>query len=182
MYYEDYEWFKLYKEKIKRGKILKIGAGLGYLDNFILLYNRNLITLDIVINKENIQKRLIKLYPGKKIPYKNESFDAVILPFSLHHIKNSRDFLKNSLNKSKKRVIIVEETYSTPNSKNRLIENDIKANKSAGQKVEIYSDSYFESGELEKISKEEGFKVELHKRRRRYSFYKELLVLKRKIK
>jgi len=35
---------------------------------------------------------------------------------------------------------------------------------------------------VEKISKEEGFKVELHKRRRRYSFYKELLVLKRKIR
>tara|TARA_Y100000389_G_C17417462_1_gene494613 strand:+ start:717 stop:1385 length:669 start_codon:yes stop_codon:yes gene_type:complete len=87
-------------------KILEIGAGSTPHYNFIKhSYDEYHIveTSDYAINlhKENTKVQLSK-YDGKNLPYKDESFDRIIISHCLEHILSPEDFLNEMMRVLKK--------------------------------------------------------------------------------
>jgi len=90
-------------------KMLDIGAGSGYLGE-ILSRKVKVTLIDIV---DYNQTRLpLSIYDGKKLPYRDSSFDVGIIVAVLHHTPNPEKFLQE-VRRVCKRIIIVEEVYST---------------------------------------------------------------------
>jgi ubiquinone/menaquinone biosynthesis C-methylase UbiE len=65
-------------------------------------------------------------YDGQHVPFDNGSFDTVLICLVLHHIPyaNQATVIKEALRVTKKRLIIVEEVYSTSAEKIWLKIND----------------------------------------------------------
>jgi len=104
-YYAD-----LVSPYIKKGeKVLDVGAGTGVISK-ILSKKADVTLLDI---KDYNQTDLpLKLYDGKKIPFRDKSFDAVILVTAFHYIPNQPAFLKE-LKRVSSRIILVDDVYKT---------------------------------------------------------------------
>jgi len=180
IYEDDLFLFNKYKKYISEGKVLKVGAGLGYATNLIKLYNKDIITLDTTIQAGILSKKDITKYGGFQIPFKGKTFDSSIITYTLHHMKNPISYIGELVRVTKKNIIIVEETYSGFLSKLYLIFNDWKINLFAKQKVEIFPKSYFRKGELKKILAEWGFNPTFQKTEKKNLFYKEILVFEKK--
>ena len=54
------------------------------------------------------------LCSGERLAFKDKSFDSVFLIFTLHHMTNPVDALKESLRVAKKRLIVLEDIYQNP--------------------------------------------------------------------
>ncbi|MCH8067641.1 MAG: methyltransferase domain-containing protein [Nanoarchaeota archaeon] len=99
---------------IEKGeKVLDIGAGSGYLAE-ILSKKADITLLDI--NDYNQTKLPLKLYNGKNIPFKDNSFDVAILLTVLHYSTNPEEFLKE-IKRVCKRIIIVDDEQTTGQTK-----------------------------------------------------------------
>lgn len=99
---------RLVKFLNKRDKILDLGCGdccnTKYLKN---MGYKNIVGLDVV----NEGKCMIpKLYDGKKIPYKDNSFDVIICSFVLHHIPDYDSIIKEMKRVTRKFILIHEDT------------------------------------------------------------------------
>jgi len=106
----SFDYFKNFNIP-KNSRILDIGCNYGS-----LIYNlyqkgyRNIYGIDI--NKDSIEKGKkeyskikdkIQTYNGKKIPFKNETFDVVLMFDVIEHIPNVQDFLKNEVYRALKK-------------------------------------------------------------------------------
>jgi len=94
------------KKNSHLSKILEIGAGSTPHYNFIKhSYDEYHIveTSDYAMNyhKENTKVQLSK-YDGKNLPYKNETFDRIIISHCLEHILSPEDFLNEMMRVLKK--------------------------------------------------------------------------------
>ena len=89
----------------KNAKILDLGCNYGSLiHNLYLKGYKNIYGIDV--NKKSIQKgkesykkiskKLIN-YDGRKIPFKDDSFDVVLMFDVIEHVSNIQDFLKNEV-------------------------------------------------------------------------------------
>ncbi len=139
------KWFNHYCEYILDGKILHVGNGLGYASELIKEKNSNIISLDISIQNDTINKNDVVVYDGEVIPYKDESFDAVLCDYVLHHTPDPSVLLKELIRVTKKNgtLIILEQAYSNIFQRIKLIYSCWKQNKNSDQKVSIYWKSYF---------------------------------------
>lgn len=54
------------------------------------------------------------LCSGEQLAFKDNSFDNVLLIFTLHHMENPLDAIKESLRVAKKRLIVLEDVYRNP--------------------------------------------------------------------
>jgi SAM-dependent methyltransferase len=95
-----------FNNDIKISKVLEIGAGSHPHYDFIKHnFNEYHIaeTSDYAINsyKDN-KKFIVKKYDGKNLPYKNNTFDRIIISHCLEHILNPELFLIEMMSKLKR--------------------------------------------------------------------------------
>ncbi|WP_196894420.1 class I SAM-dependent methyltransferase [Aureivirga marina] len=104
--------FSLYNPK---QKILDIGIGNGAL-NFLFQQNGlNITGLDIK-NKSAFTEVNPVLYSGKKLPFKDKSFDVVQIITVLHHIDDPELTVREAMRVGKK-VVIMEDIYESTSQK-----------------------------------------------------------------
>ncbi len=108
-------------------KILDVGAGSGWIAERIKeRKNTEVMLLDVVdFNQTDLP---LQLYDGNTMPFKDNSFDATLLIFMLHHCSNPLAVLKEATRVSKNRIIVIEDTFLSWFDKAALCINDIAAN------------------------------------------------------
>jgi ubiquinone/menaquinone biosynthesis C-methylase UbiE len=95
-----------------KDKILDIGTGPGSVCLLMQREGYNLTPVD-VIDQTLSSEVEPNIYSGKKLPYKNSSFDTALILTVLHHTTNPREVLLEAKRVSKK-IIIIEDIYSNP--------------------------------------------------------------------
>lgn len=94
-------------------KLLDFGCG----DMAISQYlrdnsNRKISITGIDVIDYNMTDMKFMKYDGKKIPFKNESFDTVIAIAALHHCKNPSSMLKECVRVARRKIILFEDIYN----------------------------------------------------------------------
>lgn len=125
-------YIPLYREHLKDCRtVLDIGSGSGMQAKLInkSLKKINIICLDVKDYLWDENKDLpIVVYDGKRIPFKENSYDASLLFFVLHHAVDKEMLLKEALRVCRKYVLIFEETYNNPIQNLLMILYDIFIN------------------------------------------------------
>jgi len=91
------------------GKTLSIGCGNGSVEALI---NKGIVGVEVL--KYGNPRIPIKIYNGKKLPFKNNCFDTVMIAYVFHHVRNEEQIhgiLKEALRVSKKKIIVLEQIY-----------------------------------------------------------------------
>lgn len=104
---------KIYKEcnKFLGKTVLDIGAGRCLIAKEIKNRRRcDIICLDVKDLNETELKLIV--YGGKKIPFKDKTFESVLLVYVLHHCNNPEAVLKEAARVSKGNIIIFEDIDS----------------------------------------------------------------------
>ncbi len=158
--------------------VLKIGNGFGHLSEMVRSQNQNTTVVDVAVFQETVNKDHVMLYDGGKLPFLDKSFDTTILNLTLHHIKDSREFFENEiLRVTKKRVVLIEETYDNLFQKIHLVFRDWWMNSKAGQDCDIHWASYFSRSEMTRFIQDHGLRLVVRETIRHHSYFKELLVI-----
>lgn len=89
------------------GSVLDVGSGRGYIAKEISKDGKKVQCLDI--KDHNLTDLSLKIYDGKKIPFRANSFDTVLVCYVLHHAANPISLLKECAKVAKKRIIIFED-------------------------------------------------------------------------
>lgn len=125
-------YIPLYKETLASCEtVLDIGCGNGMQAKMIknVLPHISISGLDISDYRWQKNKDLLlTVYDGKKIPFPDNSFDASLLFFTLHHTKDPERLLSESIRVSKKYILILEEVYETYWQKQFMVFYDILIN------------------------------------------------------
>ena len=87
-------------------KLLDLGSGDGYIAEQLLQKNLDITKIDVENNDKFGEN--ITLYDGKTLPYRNKSFDLVMVNFILHHTHNLLNILQEVII-SNKYIIIIED-------------------------------------------------------------------------
>lgn len=90
-------------------RVLDVGSGNGLVaEELLKLKKVSLIAVDVT-SRYNLSAIEIKLYDGKRLPFKDKAFDLVLLLFVLHHAKNPRLVLKEAARVTKNLVLLFED-------------------------------------------------------------------------
>jgi SAM-dependent methyltransferase len=90
----------------KNSRVLDVGCGDGLIA-WLLMQIRSDVGfqgIDVLVRPGT--KIPVEAFDGQRIPYENESFDAVLLVDVLHHAENPLSLLKESLRVSRNAVVI----------------------------------------------------------------------------
>jgi len=94
----------------KKGKILDIGSGTGHTDHILINKGYDVTCLDL--NDMNIFENTKPIiYDGKKIPFKNNSFDQAMILTVLHHTPDPEQIILGA-KRVAKQIVIMEDTYN----------------------------------------------------------------------
>ncbi len=93
--------YEFAKEQIPQGStILEVGCGEGYGANLLSPKVKKIIALDVdeetiahALKKYGLENCVFKTYDGVKIPYEDNTFDAVISFQVIEHVKNDAGFV-----------------------------------------------------------------------------------------
>lgn len=170
-----FEDIKVYLKK--SDKVLKIGNGFGYLSEFIRDYVSEIKILEIHIFEKTINKTNVILYDGLNIPAREKEYDVAVFNLVLHHIPNNIEYLKQVTAKTKRSIVLYEQTYDNLFQKIQLVWRDWYINRQAGTPCRIYWNSYFKRSELEGQLRHAGLRVVQRYTKRSHTYYKELLIL-----
>lgn len=176
IYQNQKKWFELYKDFVVGGKILVVGHGLGYTTEIVHTLNQNVTSVDIGVERDTIMKDKVIVYDGLTLPFENNSFDAVVITYVLHHAENMPRLFEEIVRVSKSKVIILEETYKNFFQKIDLIYYCWLFNRIAGQKVGIHWSSYLTSKRIMEVSSKTDLKLESHQEEPLRSYKTELFV------
>lgn len=106
--------FKILKPYLLDGeKILDFGCGdLGLSNQIAKNFKKtNIVGVDVILLKKIFNKnKRIKFvrYDGRRLPFKNNSFDTLISFYVLHHCDDPESIIKECIRVVKKRLIVVE--------------------------------------------------------------------------
>jgi ubiquinone/menaquinone biosynthesis C-methylase UbiE len=101
--------FNYLKNYLKKSDtILDVGSGTGIIAQLIKeKIGANIKCIDVIdISKTDIP---LKIYDGKNIPYKNNSFSAVMCNFVLHHCEDLEKVIEEMKRVSKSKILILED-------------------------------------------------------------------------
>ncbi|GAG29871.1 unnamed protein product [marine sediment metagenome] len=142
---------------IKKGeKVLDIGLGNGFVANQMrYYYNVHIEGVDIIdYNKTDIKNTI---YDGVNLPFKDNSFDCVLILQTLHHCTDQTQVLKEGERVSKKRIIIMEDIYNNFFEKITTFIHDYISNKRKGVDCPYY---FHSKKEWKNIFDKLGLKLE----------------------
>lgn len=96
-----------------RGKVLDLGCGGMSVAKFV---KENLeveiVGVDVInVNETNLQ---MLIGDGKKLPFADQSFDAVYAALVLHHTRRPLEVLNECLRVSKDRLVVLEDVHKNP--------------------------------------------------------------------
>lgn len=159
-------------------EVLKIGNGFGHLSEMVRSQNQNTTIIDVAVFQETVNKDRVMLYDGEKLPFLDKSFNTTILNLTLHHIKDSRKFFEDEiLRVTKKRIVLIEETYDNLFQKVHLVLRDWWMNHKAGQDCDIHWTSYFSRSEMARFIQDHGLRPVARETIKHHSYFKELIVI-----
>lgn len=94
-------------------KVLDFGCGDLLLDEYLLKFNPKLEISGVDVVDFGNRPKGIKFYNygGKKFPFKDKTFDTVLIFHVLHHCPDPVQSLKECIRVSSKRIIMVEPVY-----------------------------------------------------------------------
>ena len=174
---QEKEWFEKFSPYILNTKTLKLGNGLGHLSELIRPVTSELSILDIQTYPLTVNKDRVELYNGSIIPYPDKSFDTTIIVFTLHHIPHSKQYFQEIMKVTKKRIIVLEETYDNIFQKIHLYYRDWIVNNKADQPCDLYWNSYFSRKALNNLIASNNLSQVYRYTKKHKSYYKELVVL-----
>ncbi len=90
-------------------RVLDLGAGNGLVAEYIKNHKDIKMTLLEIHNGHNQTGLKMQYYDGIKVPFRNNSFDVVLLIYVLHHSENPDLTLLEASRTANKRIIIFEE-------------------------------------------------------------------------
>ena len=154
--------------KYINGKVLDIGAGRCLIAHQVEKENkrRNVKVIPIDVIDVNVTNMKLYLYEGKKLPFKNKSFDAVMINYVLHHCDNPIKVLKEAIRVCKGNIILFEDTNmnfiakSVDSAVNKLNNDDINTPmnfKTEKQWRELFKNLKLEIVAVEKNVEKEWF-------------------------
>jgi ubiquinone/menaquinone biosynthesis C-methylase UbiE len=174
---QEQSWLDIFSMYIPKEKTLKIGNGFGHLSELVRPLTKELSVLDIQTYPLTINKDAVQIYDGLIIPYPDKSFDTAIIVFTLHHIPESREYFQEIMRVTKKRIIVLEETYDNIFQKLYLYYRDWLVNKNAEQSCDLHYKSYFSRKELNGLIKSNNL-IEIYRLTKKHkSYFKELVIL-----
>ena len=143
---------------IKEGdKLLDIGLGNGFvakeIKNFYKVYMEGVDVVDY--NKTDIKNTI---YDGIHLPFKDNSFDCILVLYTLHHCTKQFKVLKEAKRVSKKRIIIMEDVYNNNFEKVTTFLHDYISNKRKGVNCPYY---FHNKKEWRSIFNKLGLKIEM---------------------
>jgi len=101
---------RLFEKDLAPGsRILDLGGGWGFYAEPLKKRGHEHLVLDVV--KPGYQKAPVVLYDGGRIPFPDQSFDAVILVTMLHHVPDTEALFREVYRVTRHRVIVVEDLY-----------------------------------------------------------------------
>ncbi len=111
----------------KDSTVLELGFGEGFGTKMLAKKAKKVFALDVdekafnhAKQKYSSEKILFSLYNGKKIPFEDNYFDAVVSLQVIEHIKDDFNFVNEIYRVTKKNAVVI---ITTPNRKIRLKEN-----------------------------------------------------------
>lgn len=99
--------------------ILDIGCGDMLFADYVMKNKNVLITGTDIINDCGERKDFV-LCDENKLPFKDNSFDAVVACFSFHHIRDQDKMMKEAVRVSRNKIIVVEGVYKNLFQKSSL--------------------------------------------------------------
>ncbi|MDP2630124.1 MAG: methyltransferase domain-containing protein [Candidatus Uhrbacteria bacterium] len=170
-------WLDEFAKFVTRADTLKIGNGLGHLSELIRPLTKSLTIIDTAIFPQAVNKEAVLMYSGFPIPFADKSFETSIIVFTLHHIPSNREYFKEILRVTSKRIILIEETYDAIFQKLHIFWRDWIVNRSAEQPCRLYWNSYFSRKKLDTLIKDSGLKEIYRKTKKHKTYFKELVIL-----
>lgn len=94
-----------------KNKILDIGCGMSVISEQLIIKGYNVTSLDIS-NKSYVDSITPITYDGKKMPFKDKTYDTAIIMSVLHHTANPEEIIAEAKRVAKE-VVIMEDIYDT---------------------------------------------------------------------
>ena len=101
--------FDCFEDYLKEGdRVLDFGCGLGGVSEKLISDGYDVVSLDV----ENMSLTDMEpvIYDGKKIPFKDDSFDVALVLTVLHHTPDPEKLLKE-VGRVANRIVIIEDIY-----------------------------------------------------------------------
>lgn len=158
------ERIAMFNDKLFGEKIIDVGLGSGAVS--WLLKKRGYEVSSVDVENKSLYKEVEpKIYDGRKLPFKDKSFDSGLLLCVLHHCgKNQISVLKEAM-RTCKRVVILEDTY-----RNRIERTFVSLRDMVGN-FEFYDHNYRTVENWESVFKKNGWKVSYSKIWSNFSSY-----------
>ena len=167
---DDRHWFLYYKPYIQKGKILKIGYGLGYVTKLVQAVNPHIVSTDIMKHQAGLSGEVVHVN-GETLPFDDKSFDAVICSMTLHHTQRPLEMLREMVRVTRTYIILVDTTASQPIAYAAMVWACMRANQQAGQASTVLPWNYLTPGRVQRWSERLGLQAVLHKQSRRVRGY-----------
>ena len=91
-------------------RILDVGSGKGGISRLLRRWGYDTVPLD-VSDYSNFDDVRPILYDGRRLPFPDDSFGVVLLITVLHHIPDPDVILAEAARVSRRRIIVLEDTY-----------------------------------------------------------------------
>lgn len=117
-------------------KILDFGCG-NMMVADVIKNNRKVTVTGIDSVDYNLTKNKLILYDGKKIPFSDSKFDTVVSSLVFHHCDDPEAALRECIRVSRKKIIVIEDYYTSVFGKVRTKIVDWVANRVQSSEINI---------------------------------------------
>lgn len=123
-----FRWIRSFLPVERPLRMLDLGAGEGYVGAAAARALGAEVVLADVVDLNRTDLPLVR-YDGRYLPFPDDTFDAVILYFVLHHCRDPEAVLREALRVTRGRVLVVESVYGGHWDRRLLTFLDRRANR-----------------------------------------------------